>query len=325
MGKNYIKYNYNKKNKNRNIKLIEMKKKIAVLMATHNGEQFIEQQLDSIIEQKGNYKIDIYISDDCSKDNTIYICKKKKYKKNIKKIFRVNFKSFSKNFLSLIKKIPKNYDYYAFCDQDDLWLKDKLNRAIKILSQNYSLYCSRTILIDNNLRIIGLSPLFKKKPSFENSLVQSIAGANTMVFTKKIFENLIKFNVLDAPSHDWLLYLITTGIGENVYYDKISKILYRQHKNNLVGKNNSIIDKITRVILLFRGKFKAWTKTHIKILDKNYRYLSSPNQKKFLHFKKLRKDRKYLLTSIFKNNLRVYRQTFSAQLMLIIALFLKII
>ena len=79
MGKNYIKYNYNKKNKNTHIKLIEMKKKIAVLMATHNGEQFIEQQLDSIIEQKGNYKIDIYISDDCSKDNTIYICKKKKY------------------------------------------------------------------------------------------------------------------------------------------------------------------------------------------------------------------------------------------------------
>ena len=43
-----------------------MKKKIAVLMATHNGAQFIEQQLDSIVEQKGNYKIDIYISDDCS-------------------------------------------------------------------------------------------------------------------------------------------------------------------------------------------------------------------------------------------------------------------
>jgi glycosyltransferase involved in cell wall biosynthesis len=322
VGKNYIK---NKINKKKYIKLIKMKKKIAVLMATHNGELHIEKQLDSIIQQKGNYKIDIYISDDCSKDNTIYICRKKKYKKNIKKIFRVNFKSFSKNFLSLIKKIPKNYDYYAFCDQDDLWLKDKLNRAKKILSQNYSLYCSRTILIDNNLRIIGQSPLFKKKPSFENSLVQSIAGANTMVFNKKIFKNLIKFNVLDAPSHDWLLYLITTGIGENVYYDKISKILYRQHKDNIVGKNNTIKDKIVRVILLFKGKFKSWTKAHIKILNKNYRYLSLQNQKNFLHFKKIRQDRKYLLKSIFKNNLRVYRQTFSGQLMLIIGLFVKLI
>jgi hypothetical protein len=146
-----------------------------------------------------------------------------------------------------------------------------------------------------------------------------------MVFNKKIFKNLIKFNVLDAPSHDWLLYLITTGIGENVYYDKISKILYRQHKDNIVGKNNTIKDKIVRVILLFKGKFKSWTKTHIKILNKNYRYLSSQNQKNFLHFKKIRQDRKYLLKSIFKNNLRVYRQTFSGQLMLIIALFVKLI
>jgi glycosyltransferase involved in cell wall biosynthesis len=302
-----------------------MKVKIAIILATHNGERFIGKQLDSIINQKGNYLIDIFLSDDNSKDKTLLICKKKKYKKNIKKIFKVNFKSFSKNFLNLVRKVPKSYDYYAFSDQDDIWLKDKLKRATKILERNYSLYCSRTILINNKLQKIGYSPLFKKKPSFSNSLVQSIAGSNTMVFNRKIFLNLLKFNVSEAPSHDWLLYIITTGIGEKVYYDKIPKVLYRQHQNNIVGKNNGIKNKLIRLIFLLKGNFKSWTKIHIKILNKNFKYLFNENQKIYLHFKKLRKHKKYLFQSIFKNNLKIYRQTFFGQIMLVIALFLKLI
>ena len=302
-----------------------MRIKIAVLLTTYNGEKYIEQQLDSIIFQQGNFSIDIFISDDGSLDNTLHICKKQKYKKNIKKIYNVNFKSFSKNFLYLVKKIPKNYDYYAFCDQDDIWLKDKFKRAIKILNKNFSLYCSRTILINNNLEKIGYSPLFKKPPSFANSLVQSIAGGNTMVFKQKIFRALLKFKTFNAPSHDWLLYIITTGIGEKVYYDKISKIYYRQHNNNLVGTNKNLKDKFNRLILLFRGKFQDWTTFHIKFLDKNIKFIDQNNRKILLHFKKIRCSKIYLLKSILKDDLKIYRQSNMGQFILIIALILKLI
>jgi glycosyltransferase involved in cell wall biosynthesis len=302
-----------------------MKIKIAVLLTTYNGEKYIEQQLDSIIFQQGNFSIDIFISDDGSLDNTLHLCKKKKYKKNIKKIYNVNFKSFSKNFLYLVNKTPKNYDFYAFCDQDDIWLKDKFKRAIKILNKNYSLYCSRTILINNNLEKIGYSPLFKKPPSFANSLVQSIAGGNTMVFEQKIFRSLLKFKTFNAPSHDWLLYIITTGIGKKVYYDKISKIYYRQHKTNLVGTNKNLKDKFNRLILLFRGKFQDWTNFHIKFLDKNIKFIDQNNRKVLLHFKKIRYSKIYLLKSILKNDLKIYRQSNMGQFMLIIALILKLI
>lgn len=302
-----------------------MKIKIAVLLTTYNGEKYIEQQLDSIIFQQGNFSIDIFISDDGSFDNTLHLCKKKIYKKNIKKIYNVNFKSFSKNFLYLVKKIPKNYDYYAFCDQDDIWLKDKFKRAIKILNKNYSLYCSRTILINNNLEKIGYSPLFKKPPSFANSLVQSIAGGNTMVFNNKIFKVLLKFNVKDAPSHDWLLYIITSGINEKIFYDDKSMIFYRQHDTNLVGSNDRINLKIYRLQLLIEGKFKIWTKKHLRIIDKNFYILTQKNKEIYLHFKKLRVDKIYLLKCLFKKDLKVYRQTLWGNIVMIIALFLELI
>jgi glycosyltransferase involved in cell wall biosynthesis len=302
-----------------------MKIKIAVILATHNGERFIAKQLDSIINQKGNYVIDIFLSDDNSKDKTLLICKKKKYTKNIKKIFTVNFNSFSKNFLNLVRKVPKSYDYYAFSDQDDIWLKDKFKRAIKILKLNYSLYCSRTILVNNKLQKIGYSPLFKKKPSFSNALVQSIAGGNTMVFNKKIFRALLKFKVFNAPSHDWLLYIITTGIGEKVYYDKISKIYYRQHANNLVGTNKNLKDKFKRLFILFRREFRNWTNFHIKFLEKNINLIFKNNREILLHFKKIRDSKIYLLKCIIKKDLKIYRQTYLGQFMLIMALIFKLI
>jgi glycosyltransferase involved in cell wall biosynthesis len=302
-----------------------MKIKIAVLLTTYNGEKYIEQQLDSIIFQQGNFSIDIFISDDGSLDNTLHLCKKKKYKKNIKKIYNVNFKSFSKNFIYLVNKIPKYYDFYAFSDQDDIWLKNKFKIATKILNQNYSLYCSRTILVNNELKIIGCSPIFKKKPSFENALVQSIAGGNTMVFKKKIFKSLFKLKLNDCPSHDWMTYILTTGIGEKVFYDKNSQVLYRQHKNNLVGSNNEIITKIVRLKLLLKGRFRAWQKFHTRILNKNFNILNPDNKKIFLHLKKLRNNRIYLIKCLLQNNLKIYRQTFLGQIALRLSLFLKLI
>jgi glycosyltransferase involved in cell wall biosynthesis len=302
-----------------------VKIKIAVLLTTHNGEKYIKKQLNSIIHQEGNYSIDIFLSDDESFDNTLYFCKNKIYKKYIKKIYKVNLRSFSKNFLYLVKKVPKFYDFYAFCDQDDIWLKDKFKRAIKILNKNYSLYCSRTILVNNNLEKIGLSPLFKKPPSFANSLVQSIAGGNTMVFNQKIFRALHKFKASSAPSHDWLLYIITTGIGEKVYYDKISKVYYRQHDSNLVGTNKNLISKFKRLMLLLQGKYRVWTIFHIKFLNKNKKFINQNNKKFLFHFEKLRESKIYLFKSILKNDLRIYRQTYLGQIMLVIALIFKLI
>ena len=170
-----------------------LKPTIAVLLATYNGEKYLAEQLNSIIYQK-EVNTHIYISDDGSSDQTIHIIKSfiKKYPKKIKKIFYSNYKNSAKNFLYLIQK-KLNYKYYAFCDQDDVWLEKKLINAIKKLNLGYDLYGGRTINTNKNLNIVGYSPKYKNfKPCFNNALIQSFAGGNTMVFSHKIYKLLEK-------------------------------------------------------------------------------------------------------------------------------------
>ena len=163
--------------------------KVAILLSTFNGEKFIKDQLISIKNQK-KVKIKLFIIDDGSTDNTLKIIKNF----NIpKKIFKTkNFKNPVKNFLYLIDKVPKNFDFYCFADQDDFWLPNKLFYSISQIKKYKADVCgSRTFYTDENLNITGKSILFKKKPSLANSLVQSIAGGNTQLWSKK-FNNVLK-------------------------------------------------------------------------------------------------------------------------------------
>src|SRR5690606_11871547 len=104
---------------------------------------------------------------------------------------------------------------------------------------------------------IGASPLFSHKPSFANALVQNIGGGNTMVFNRAARDALVQVSVdHEIVAHDWLAYLLISGMGGEVYYDADPALLYRQHGGNLVGKNNSWGDRATRVALLMRGRFR---------------------------------------------------------------------
>jgi len=100
--------------------------------------------------------------------------------------------SSTANFCHLVAHAPagNEYDLYAFCDQDDVWHYDKLQRAVLWHAQNSSknvrLYCGRTQFVNEQLQPIGLSPSIKRPPSFGNALVQNIASGNTMVFSHSV-------------------------------------------------------------------------------------------------------------------------------------------
>jgi glycosyltransferase involved in cell wall biosynthesis len=209
---------------------------VAILMSSYNGARFIQEQIDSILNQK-EVDVHFYISDDGSSDSTLDIINEyfKNYPDQFKKLFQGQFKNPARNFLSIFPKITQDYDYYAFSDQDDVWMEDKLQTAIKKINEGCALYCGRTDNTNNNLQSHSYSPLFSFPPSFKNAIVQSIAGGNTMVFNQEVF-NLLKdsFNC-EVPMHDWWTYLLTTFAGHQVYYDPIPKVFYRQHSNNFNG------------------------------------------------------------------------------------------
>ena len=245
---------------------------VAILLCTYNGARFLAEQLDSLESQIHQNWI-VIASDDGSTDQTLEILQQyqNKWPSGKLTIRSGSQKGFCQNFLSLACDPEIKADYYAFCDQDDVWLPAKLEVALANTIANESvdvpsLYCGRTKYVTKNLKPCGMSPLFVFPPSFRNALVQSIAGGNTMVFNLASKNLIEKVGAVDVPSHDWWLYQLISGVEGIVFYDKVPQLLYRQHDFALVGGNNSFPAKMERVWMLLQGRFQKWNTQNIYAL-----------------------------------------------------------
>jgi len=291
--------------------MIKNKPTVAILMATYNGEKYLSQQIESILNQK-QVNVHFHISDDGSTDNTLNIIQdyKNKYPEKFKSIFHVKLNHPAKNFLSILPKITQKYDFYAFSDQDDVWYQDKLITAINKINKGHDLYCGRTEIVDKNLTSISHSPLFRFAPCFKNAIVQSIAGSNTMVFNHKIFELLKPSFNLTVPMHDWWTYILTTFSGHKIFYDPFPKIMYRQHENNFNGSNLGLFNQLRRIIMGLLGTLKYWNNLNEKNLMKYLDFATHENLKVFYKFQYLRKKSTFInFNPSYINRVGIYRQT----------------
>ena len=301
---------------------------VSILICTYNGEKYLRAQIDSIVQQTYLNWV-IFVSDDGSNDSTLKILQS--YQSILGKdrfyIFNGPQKGFSKNFISLLKRDLIKSEYYAFSDQDDIWSPDKIDLAIAklelIKNNRGKLYCSRTSYVDNNLRELGKSPLFRKRPSFQNALVQSIAGGNTMVLDNRARDVIL--STCDSKpiiSHDWWCYLAVTAAGGEVIYDATPHIGYRQHGKNLVGANSSIKERAERFKKMLFGTFSHWNHCNLDLLKEIEFLMPEENKRTYYLFSESREG--YLLkrlTKAYKS--RVYRQTFLGNIGLILAYLIK--
>jgi glycosyltransferase involved in cell wall biosynthesis len=236
---------------------------VAILMGTKNGQQFLAQQLDSLESQTHENWI-LIATDDGSSDDTLRILKAYQTKWPVGKLIIKEGpkQGFCANFLSMACDPSIKANYYAFCDQDDVWLPGKLEVAIENISLNQGsfayVYCGRTTYVDEKMRKVGCSPLFSFPRTFRNALIQSIAGGNTMVFNQESKDLLEKAGMVNHPSHYWWLYQLVTGSGGIVFYDSQPQVKYRQHKNALVGGNHSLRARLRRIMMVFNGQFRCW-------------------------------------------------------------------
>jgi glycosyltransferase involved in cell wall biosynthesis len=256
--------------------------RVAIFLSTFNGERFLREQLTSIAAQTFK-RWTLHAVDDGSTDRTLSIlsefCARAEPEQVI--IRHALNAGFVRNFLDLGCDAEISADYYAFSDQDDVWHADKLERAIGLLRrwiERPALYCSRTRLIDEKGRTLGYSPLFSKQPCFRNALVQSIAGANTMVFNARARILLMAAGGVPVPSHDWWLYLLTSGAGGVVYYDPHPSIDYRIHTGNVIGSNRGWTARMTRLRRLLRGHFSHWIDQNLDALNRNRELLTPENR-----------------------------------------------
>ena len=304
-------------------------KKVAIVLGFYDGYKFIRRQLQSIFDQTHQNFI-IFVTDDNSKDK--FSLEKLNINERNKNKIRVGFRNknigYAQNFLNALVSIDGYFDYYAFSDQDDIWHREKLEKAINYLERypdnQANLYGSRTELIGESEEIkLGNSIEFKKSPSFQNALTQNIFGGNTMLFNRNSFDLICSSNINQKIiAHDWWCYQIISGAGGNVFYDKNIYLKYRQHNNNLIGSNISFKDKWLRFCKVANGNFKIQNDHNLKAIINNQNLLIERNQITLTNYIKARKS-SFLKRIFYFAKSGVYRQTLIGNIALFIGIVIK--
>ncbi len=220
--------------------------KVLVVMSTYNGEKFMAEQIDSILAQK-DVAVTIHIFDDCSKDKTQEIAREYE-KKDKRVVLHVNEKNknFTYNFIDglFTFKNEQGYDYYAFSDQDDFWVEDKLISAINKIEEvgRCTLYSSNLKLVDGELKPLGANMVDMKYVNKKYDVAcKNVVTGCTAVFDND-FKNLVTSKYPEnIYLHDHWIALIANYVdGANFVYDICpDHILYRQHGNNQIGSDQS--------------------------------------------------------------------------------------
>jgi glycosyltransferase involved in cell wall biosynthesis len=226
--------------------------RVKVLLSTFNGAPFLRELLDSLLTQ--SYKnVHIDVRDDGSIDDTN--CILDEYTARHPTIHTVRGENLGVigSYFSLLNEAGDDFDFYSFCDQDDIWHPDKIRDAVTRLSSEDSdrplLYCSRVEFVDEAMNRLGFSPI-PRRIGFGNALVENIAIGCTVVVNRKARELILSREPGRMIMHDWWFYLIVSALGE-VIYDEKPNIRYRQHSGNVIGGTPNMAVNVFRRLKVF--------------------------------------------------------------------------
>ena len=220
---------------------------VEVLMSTYNGHKFLKEQIESILLQK-DVDVHITVRDDGSNDDTVSILKEYE-NQNVLSWYAGNNVGPAFSFLELVKKAPES-DYYALCDQDDVWLEDKLIKAVTCINRHDQsfpvLYGGRPCFVDSNLKEIKDKSLNSHIPHIVNYatglVVRNMPGC-TFVFNKSLLKEVKSTNPRYLEMHDAWITQVCLALDGVLEFDENVPILYRQHSNNVAGGTEKKIKK----------------------------------------------------------------------------------
>jgi glycosyltransferase involved in cell wall biosynthesis len=300
---------------------------VHILLASYQGEAYLAQQLESIAAQ--TYSTwQLWVSDDGSTDTTREIVAQFASQMPQSVVLLDGpCKGVTQNFFHLLNTVSLDNpnSLYAFCDQDDVWLSEKVARAVaQYQSQTLSneqpyLYCGRTKIVDANLRHLGYSAIPTRPLGFGNALLQNIAGGNTMVFNSALLEILRHINPLHSVLHDWSAYQVAAGCAGVIHYDLECCLLYRQHTLNQVGVNSGFIASVKRLEKLCLGQYKVWNTQTAKAMEDVRRYLSSNATKTLEIFKAIRQSPFNLMSAKPFSNKNLWHQKKLSQCIFVVS------
>ena len=282
---------------------------VIVLLSTYNGERYLRQQIDSLLNQK-NVSLRILARDDGSNDATMSILKEYADKHDIFSYYQGENCGPAKSFLDLISKAEKA-DYYALCDQDDVWDSDKLYSAIlkvdKLEEAKPNLYYSNLRIVDENLKFYRLSHSIDfYNDNKYSALTENLCTGCTAVFNYRA-KTMISKKLPDYCSmHDTWIYMVCKIFGKTVYDEK-AHISYRQHGNNVVGtylnKSKSKILK-TKIKRLFNRELQPRYMNAVSFYNCFETILNEKDKTKILKIVNYKKDLRNRILLFMDNDIK---------------------
>jgi rhamnosyltransferase len=233
-----------------------------ILLATYNGEEWIETQLRSILAQT-EVDLHVVIRDDCSSDGTLAAVERIADARVQIVAGTAASGSASQNFFALIREnSARGYDYVAFADQDDCWDFDKLARACSRLSATgASGYSSGVVAVWEN----GKRRVLRQSQNVTRGdfLFEGAGQGCTFVLTSKFYEQARGFLRAEpqltqgAQFHDWTVYALARCWGLTWTFDDRPTMEYRQHDRNSIGAKSSLSGVKRRIELMKAGWYKS--------------------------------------------------------------------
>jgi glycosyltransferase involved in cell wall biosynthesis len=252
---------------------------ITILMSTFNGEKFLRAQLDSFVAQSyENWTL--FWRDDGSSDGTTTIMRDFTDEVGANRCVEAENSGIhlgaSPSFLRLLAETGGT-QAVAFADQDDVWLPDKLQVAAAQIAETGDrpvLYCARQLLVDENLQNPRLSVAHNGLPVFPASLTQNIANGNTLVMNRQAAELVATLPQPEGTVHDWWSYIVVSACGGSVIFDPVPRVLYRLHKNNLIGADRPLPARAIAAMQRGSKIFMTMMRRHVDVLAANAGRLS---------------------------------------------------
>ncbi len=251
--------------------------KILVVMSTYNGEKYLSEQVESILSQK-DVNLTLVIRDDGSRDNTVNIIKR--FAENDERVVPIygNNIGFRKSFFNTLKEaFTEEYDYYAFSDQDDVWVPEKLVTAINALEKiegTNKLYASSLNVVDQDLKPMYTNSFDKLRISYGSALSRQRLAGCTMVFDKEVAKLCCRFDLDKYPdkliSHDGAVYYVCLACGGKVYFDKTSYINFRRHVGTVTEHGQGFKKRLQSITNIF-GEYKNIRFDQNKAILENYK------------------------------------------------------
>ncbi|GAA0534207.1 glycosyltransferase [Pigmentiphaga daeguensis] len=248
--------------------------RIAVILATYNGELWIQELLASVLAQVG-VDVNVYISDDGSTDSTLAILKEWSQRDCRVRILASErkFGSAGQNFFWAWGQLKGlRFDALAFADQDDIWIPSKLSKQYSHLLEGYDGVSSNVLAFwpNNTFKVINNATALTEWDYVGQAAGQGCTYLISPRLCELYWSAMDRFDLFEIVHHDWFIYALARAAGLKWFIEKQSLVLYRQHGANEVGSRGTWQGVLARLKKVQSGWYKKQILAQLKIIKTLY-------------------------------------------------------